>query len=89
MFVLLIISLLFNVGFFTFCCFLRSEVMSLTKENARIKKRKVQASDELIFTFEQAMINAIQEGNIEEYKEYLRMYNDLIPEKSIDVIGSV
>jgi hypothetical protein len=58
---------------------LRSEYNSINKENIRLKHRKVKASDDLIHSFEQAMIKAVDAGDLDKYKEYYLMYNDLIP----------
>jgi hypothetical protein len=62
-----------------FCFYLRSEYISINKENIRLKHRKVKASDDLIYSFEQAMIKAVDAGDLDKYKEYYLMYNDLIP----------
>jgi hypothetical protein len=58
---------------------LRSEYNSINKENIRLKHRKVKASDDLIYSFEQAMIKTVDAGDLDKYKEYYLMYNDLIP----------
>lgn len=76
---ILIISILLNITMIVIFFFVNLELTNLKKENSNLKKRKVKASDEMIRSFEKAMIEAIDVGDLERYKEYRDMYNDLIP----------
>lgn len=77
MFGLALASIILNIILLTLCFFEYLEFKKLQQENFQIKKRKVYASDRLIQTFEKAMIESIESGNIKQYKKYRNMYNDL------------
>lgn len=77
MFGLALASIVLNIILLTLCFFEYLEFKKLQQENFQIKKRKVYASDRLIQTFEKAMIESIESGNIKQYKKYRNMYNDL------------
>ena len=79
MFTLFLLSITANIFMIIYIISLRSEYNSINKENIRLKHRKVKASDDLIYSFEQAMIKAVDAGDLDKYKEYYLMYNDLIP----------
>lgn len=76
------ISITLNIILITFCFLERSTIIKLRKENLRLKRRKIKASEQMIQSFEKAMIAAIDTGNIKQYRKYRDMYNDLVSKSS-------
>ena len=76
------ISITLNIILIVFCFLERSTIIKLQKENLRLKRRKIKASEQMIQSFEKAMIAAIDTGNIKQYRKYRDMYNDLISKSS-------
>lgn len=72
------ISITLNIILIAFCFLERSTIIKLRKENLRLKRRKIKASEQMIQSFEKAMIAAIDTGNIKQYRKYRDMYNDLV-----------
>ena len=76
------ISITLNIILIAFCFLERSTIIKLRKENLRLKRRKIKASEQMIQSFEKAMIAAIDTGNIKQYRKYRDMYNDLVSKSS-------
>ena len=76
------ISITLNIILIAFCFLERSTIVKLRKENLRLKRRKIKASEQMIQSFEKAMIAAIDTGNIKQYRKYRDMYNDLVSKSS-------
>lgn len=74
----MIFSIVFNVILILLFFIERFKRVKLHKENLKLKRRKVQASEQMIQSFEKAMVAAIDAGNLKRYQEYRDMYNDLV-----------
>lgn len=76
------VSITLNFILIAFCFLERDTIVKLRKENLRLKRRKIKASEQMIQSFEKAMIAAIDTGNIKQYRKYRDMYNDLVSKSS-------
>ncbi len=75
------VSVVLNVFLIILCCYEKSKLIKLHNENITLKKRKVLASEEMIQSIENVMIQAIKTGNFRQYCKYRNMYNDLMPKE--------
>lgn len=75
---LMIASIVLNIILILLFFIERLQRVKLHKENLKLKRRKVQASEQMIQSFEKAMVAAIDTGNLKRYQEYRDMYNDLV-----------